>query len=183
MQITVKGKNVEVTEALKSYAEKRIGKISRYFDRIISIDVTLSTERGWHIAEVNVFADGFVLRGEERTNDMYSSIDKVHEKLESQIKKHKEKNTSKQLKAAEKYLDLTHYLPEGETEDHATPYHDELNVSVNRVVAPKYSLEQAIKQMESLGHSFLVFQNRDNTKVNILFKKKAGYGLLDPVLD
>ncbi|MCD6310275.1 MAG: ribosome-associated translation inhibitor RaiA, partial [Candidatus Eremiobacteraeota bacterium] len=71
MQVTVKGKNMDVTEALKEYAEKRLSKLTKYFDHIISTDVTMSTERNWHIVEVNVFGDGLSIRGEERTGDMY----------------------------------------------------------------------------------------------------------------
>ena len=184
MQLTVKGKNVEITSALRDYAEKRIGKITRYSDRIISIDVTLSTERNWHIAEVNVFADGFVLRGEERTSDMYSTIDKVLEKLEKQVKKQKNKITDRHQKASEKYLDLLSYVPEDEDEEQKVPdYLKALNISIRRVTIQRLSVEQAIKQMESLGNNFLVFQNRENSRINILFKRKEGYGLLDPIME
>ena len=91
MQITFKGKNTEMSAALEEYAEKRLERIAKYFDSVINVVITFKTERAWHIVDVNVNAGSIKLRGEEKTNDMYSSIDMVIDKLETQIKKQKGK--------------------------------------------------------------------------------------------
>ena len=81
MRITVKGKNIEVTDALQRYAEKKVEKLGRYFENIKSAVVTQSTQRNWHIVEVSLEADGMILRGEERSDNMYASIDAVVENV------------------------------------------------------------------------------------------------------
>ena len=89
MQITVKGKQIDLTDSLKNYASEKMSKMSRYFDHMISAEVCLSIERNWHVAEITVFGEGFDMRGEEKSTDMYNSIDRVVEKLERQLKKQK----------------------------------------------------------------------------------------------
>ncbi|MBM3461423.1 MAG: ribosome-associated translation inhibitor RaiA [Armatimonadetes bacterium] len=185
MQITVKGKNVEVTEALRSHAEKRISKIERYFDRIINTDVTLSTERNWHIVEVTVHANGHVLRGEERTNDMYSSIDKVIDKLEKQVKREKGKVTRKGrgshlgeelVAAAEAEVPGAAAPVDGDV--HKLEPHVE---HLKRFNSPPLSVEQAVKEIEASGLEFYVFNNQRNGRINVLYKRAKGYGLIDPI--
>lgn len=183
MQLTIKGKNIEVTDTLKNYAEKRISRITKYFDNIISTDVTLSLERGWQIVEVNVFADGFVLRGEERTNDMYTSIDKVFEKLEVQIKKQKEKFIKK---ARVPHHDLpvfggfeSKHTQSGEENDMEI---GDLVVKTKKVKIPVLSVEEAVKEIDAQGLAFLVFQNYKHKHINVIFKRKEGYGLIEPVM-
>ena len=183
MQIIVKGKNMDITEALKAHAEKRLSKISKYFDRVISTDVTLSTERGWHIVEVTVHANnGHILRGEERTNDMYTSIDKVIEKLERQVKRTKEKVSRKGRGPGEE--------GEAETEVAVVPLSGpeaeikKLEPHVEHVKtfdAPLGSVEEAVKEIEASGLDFLVFNNSENGRVNVLYKRTRGYGMIDPI--
>ena len=92
MLIHVKGKHVEVTDALKSYIEKKLQRLEKYFHDIREANVVLSVQRGMQIVEVQLEGDGVLLRGEERRgNDMYASIDEVVEKLESRVKKFKGK--------------------------------------------------------------------------------------------
>ena len=113
---------------------------------------------------------------------MYTSIDKVLEKLEKQVKKQKEKISDRHQRVGEKYLDLMSYVPESEEKEaEIQPYLEALNLTVRRVSIQRLSVEQAIKVMESLDNSFLVFNNRENSRINILFKRKEGYGLIDPI--
>src|SRR3990172_11589774 len=100
MQITMTGKHVEVTDALRAHAQKKLEKLTRYFDQIRDVQVTQSLERSWHIVEVTVHADGLLLRAEERSPDMYISIDLVVEKLERQLKKYKGKLIDRSREAA-----------------------------------------------------------------------------------
>lgn len=106
MELTVRGKNLEITDALHTYVEKHTGKIQRYFDKPIKINVLLRISNMTKTCEVTVFVDGVILRGVEKSDDMYKSIDLVFDKVERQIhkyktrlaKKFKERNTlSKQF--------------------------------------------------------------------------------------
>ena len=89
-KFTVRGKNIEITPALKDYVEKRVGKVDRFFE-VGEVTVVLTVEKGQHIVEVTIPLGGMILRGEESTMDMYTSIDLVSEKLERQIEKYKAK--------------------------------------------------------------------------------------------
>src|SRR5262245_39058419 len=91
MRVTINGKNVQVTDALKSYAERKLDHLGHFFHNIREAHVVVSTQRNWHIVEVQLDGDGVFLRGEERTPDAYASIDAVVEKLEKQIKRFKGK--------------------------------------------------------------------------------------------
>lgn len=188
MHLVVKGKNVDVTEALRLHAEKRITKIQRYFDRIISTEVTLSTERNWHIVEVTVHANGHVLRGEERTDDMYASIDKVIEKLEKQVKREKGKGTRKgrgthlgeELAASAEQVAAGEEAPRsnGEPQMHELEPHVE---HLKRFNAPPIAVEEAVKEIENADTEFYVFNNVRSGRVNVLYKMAKGYGLIDPI--
>lgn len=188
MHIVVKGKNVDVTDALRAHAEKRVSKMTKYFDRIISTDVTLSTERNWHIVEVTVHDNnGHILRGEERTNDMYSSIDKVIEKLERQVKRQKGKVTRKgrgmHLGEELVYGVGVQTAPAASRtkRSKAEPGIEPNIENVRQFDAPPLSVEQAVKELESSTHDFYVFNNSANGRVNVLYHTPHGYGLIDPI--
>jgi len=187
MQTVVKGKNLTVTDALREYAEERLRKMARHFDGIISADVTLSTERNWHIAEVTVYASGFVLRGEDRTNDMYATIDMVLEKLEKQMKKQKGKWEKKLRTHRQSEMESFRVeSPRGEEEEGGE---EELVMEEPRVVrmplmSPKpMTIEEAIKEMEALGFSFFVFVNEKTDALNVIYRRKGGFGIIDSSLE
>ncbi len=192
MQITVKGKQIDLTDSLKSYASEKMSKISRYFDHIISAEVCLSVERNWHIAEVTVFGEGFDMRGEEKSKDMYNSIDRVIEKLERQLKKQKGKvavRHSARGPAAPALDSATPSSSEGEKKGggNGTLLDESLYAPrvehVQSFYARSLSIEEAIKEMESAGRDFYAFFNEDRRRVNIVYKRKKGYGLMDPRLE
>lgn len=179
MQINIKGKNVDLTDTLKDYAKKKIEKIAKYFDHIISTDITFSTERQMHIVEVNINLNGEVLRGREKTGDMYSSIDQVLDKLEAQVKKRKERYSKKHK------VQSIRTRPIQEEEAYAA----EEEALDSRVIKVKsfdllkpMMVSEAIKEMEELGYDFFVFLNSDNLRVNVVYTKKQGYGIIDPVV-
>ena len=186
MQITVKGKNVNVTSAMRKYAEKRIDKIVRFFDSIISTDVTLSTERNWHIVEVTMFGNGFVLRGQERTNDMYASIDKVLDKLEKQVKKEKGKYKSRAMRSR-RQAEMDHFrveLPRGEEEMEGAHVimEDPQVIRIPMMVQKPMTIEEAIKEMEAMDLSFFVFNNGETDSFSVLYRRRDGFGLIDPTM-
>lgn len=189
MQITVKGKNIEVTGALKEYAEKRLKKIGKYSDSIISVDVTFSTERSWHMVDINVHTTGFVFRVEEKTDDMYASINSAVEKLEKQLKRQKEKLTRKPNKSLENIpYEIPTGLPAGgnaeeEDEDISDVGIDGEITLIRRTNTKPIDVRDAIMDMESRGHGFSVFVNAKNGRVNVVYKCQKGYNLIDPIID
>ncbi|NLW23976.1 MAG: ribosome-associated translation inhibitor RaiA [Clostridia bacterium] len=177
MNIIVKGKNMSVTPALKEYVEKRIGKFEKYFEGgLREAIVTLVVERELHRVEVTIPLNGYILRGEEETTDMYTSIDNVVEKLESQVRKYKTR-INKQVKN----LSVLDLVPNNTTakEEQAEPK----IVRTKRFAVKPMAEEEAILQMELLGHSFFVFLNAETEEVNVIYKRKDGnYGLIEPEL-
>ncbi|EGO62308.1 ribosome hibernation-promoting factor, HPF/YfiA family [Acetonema longum] len=174
MAITVRGKNIDVTPALKDHVEKRIGKITKYFDNIGEIAVVLAVEKGRHIVEVTVPVNGILLRGEESTTDMYASIDLVIEKLEKQIGKYKTK-LSRRLRDGMLKVDL---IP-----DNSGGNDDFKVVKTKRFAIKPMDVEEAIMQMNLINHDFYVFMNADTEDVNVIYRRKDGhYGLIEPEL-
>ena len=175
MKLTVRGKNIEATEALKAHAEKKIGKIDKYFDFDTEAQVTLSVERGVHKVEVTALVNGMILRAEEVTSDMYTSIDKVVDKLERQIAKYKTRINRKARQTGG--LKAIADLPMVEEDDVM-----EL-IRTKRFVVKPMPVDEAILQMNLVGHDFFVFANVDNDDVNVVYRRKdGGYGLIEPAL-
>ena len=171
MAITVRGKNIDITPALRDYVEKRVGKITKYFDNIGEITAVLTVSKGRHIVEVTVPINGMILRGEEATTDMYASIDLVIEKLEKQIEKYKTK-IARKLKQGGFKLDIP-----------APPVSDpeELVVKTKRFAVKPLNVEEAVMQMNLINHDFYVFINSDTEEVNVVYRRKDGhYGLIEP---
>ena len=173
MNITVKGKNVEVTDALREYAEKKVSKVSKFFEKSpVGAQVTLSTERGRHIVDITVQVNGLLLRGEEKSSDMYGSIDGAIEKIERQV--HKFKTRINRRLHEENQVVLN---PPPAHEEAAAP---QIKRTKRFAIKPM-SAEEAVMQMDLLGHDFYVFSNSDSEEVNVVYKRKDGhYGLIEP---
>lgn len=170
MRINITGKNIEVSEYLKELTEKKVKKISRYFKPETEVNVTLSVERSRHICEVTIPFDGGIIRGEEVTGDMYASIDNVLDKLEKQISRYRTK-LSRSLRAGVE-------LPALDEEDEEPA---RKIVRTKRFAFKPMSIEEAVLQMDLLGHSFYVFTNAVTDKVNVLYLRKDGnLGLIEP---
>lgn len=173
MRIIVSGKNIEITDALRDYASKRISKVSKYFENDIEAQVTMGVERDRHIVEVTIPINGIILRGEEETGDMYSSIDMVVEKLEKQIHKYKTRINRKLRRTAlaNSEMDFT-----GKNDDEEPKV-----VKTKRFAMKPMAVEEAILQMDLLGHDFFVFSNAETEEVNVVYKRRNGnYGLIEP---
>ncbi len=171
MRIYVRGKNIEVTPALRGYVEKRLAKLGKFDQHFGSVQVALSVEKDAHRVEVTVPIDGLILRGEEATGDMYASIDLVVEKLEKQLEKYKGKLLNRRPGAGE---------PARERE--AAEDEDEYRiVRTKRFALKPMPVDEAVMQMNLLGHSFFVFANAENQQVNVIYRRKDGhYGLIEP---
>lgn len=173
MRIKVSGKNIEVTNALRERVEKKLSKFEKYFNPDTEANATLTVEKNRHIIEVTIPFNGVILRGEEATEDMYASIDKVVEKLEKQIAKYKTKLEKKIKDGSVRFENLTF----DQEEDDAEPK----IVKTKRFAMKPMPVEEAVLQMELLGHNFFMFYNADSEEVNVVYKRKDGnYGLIEP---
>jgi len=177
MKIIFKGKHIEVTDAIRNYIEKRLSKIERHFDHILEVIVTLSVEKSRQIVEVTLQTNRALIRAEEETDDMYTSIDKVADKLERQIKKYKEKYFQKPYPGTEKIVLANKEIDVEDSE----PDKIAKIVKTKRFAIKPMSVEEAAMQMDLLGHNFFVFANDNTNKVNVLYKRKDGnFGLIEP---
>lgn len=179
MQVIVKGKNVEVTDALRKYAVEKVGRVSKYLDRIIKTEIELSVEKNPKIqenqvVEVTIFSSGPVIRAKESATDMYQAIDLVCSKLERQARKVKRK-----------LIDRSHHARNpfkgspgtAEEEEERAP----LIVKTKSFHLKPMTPEEACLQMELVGHDFFVFINSDTEETNVVYRRKDGnYGLIEP---
>jgi putative sigma-54 modulation protein len=169
----ITGKNIALTDALKSTVEKKLNKLEKYFNPEVEVHATLSVQKNRQTIEVTIPFEGALLRGEESTSDMYSSIDNVIDKLERQIMKHKTRVEKRIHEGSIKLMGVP-----GGTED----YDDEPKVvRTKRFAVKPMDVDEAVMQMDLLGHDFFVFRNSESNEVNVVYKRKDGnYGLIEP---
>jgi putative sigma-54 modulation protein len=173
MKVNVIGKNMEITEALKNIIEKKISKFDRYFNPDVEAKTTLSVQKNRHTIEITIPFNGVILRAEEQNDDMYASLDLAVDKLERQIRKHKTKLEKRVHGDSLKFQGIPKY--ENTEED------DDIKIVRTKKFAFKpMSAEEAVLQMELVGHSFFVYMNDDTSEVNVVYKRKDGnYGLIE----
>lgn len=178
MKFNVRGENIEITNALKEYAERKVGRIEKYFDTppTSEVKVTMKVEKDVHSVEVTIVFPNLVLRGEESNGDMYAAIDLVVEKLERQIKKYKTKINRKFRQDGSLKNLFKDGVSNGKEDD------EEIKVvKIKRFNIKPMDVEEAILQMDMLGHSFFVFSNSETEEMNVVYKRKDGkYGLIEP---
>ncbi|MEE0777371.1 MAG: ribosome-associated translation inhibitor RaiA [Bacillota bacterium] len=173
MRITYKGKNTEVTPALKEHAEKKLGRLERIME-VNDVTVSMIVERNRHKAEVNMVVNGYILRGEVVSDDMYSAIDLVTDKMEKQLVKYKEKlqRINKKQKVA---------MAVAQDDFAESDLVENLVVRTKRFPVKPMTVEEAVMQMDMLGHNFFVFTNSETEAVNVVYCRNDGkYGLLEP---
>ncbi len=176
MELTVRGKNLEITEALQTYVEKHTGKIQRYFDKPIKINVLLRISNMTKTSEVTVFVDGVILRGVEKSDDMYKSIDLVFDKIERQIHKYK-------TRLARKFKGKQTFSPQFVQEQETVPAVSDSDLEIVKTkhfnISPM-SPEEAVLQMNLLGHSFYMFFNSETEGMAVVYRRDDGkYGLIE----
>lgn len=193
MKVMIYGKNIDVTPALKNYVEEKVKKLAKYFHEALNDDaqeayVSMEVEKDRHIVEVTVYINNLILRGEEDSNDMYASIDGVIEKLERQIRKYKTRikrrirEKKQEFKEGYKEERTEEVFKDLEKEEVEEEYRPKV-VRTKRFAIKPMAVEEAIMQMDLLGHDFFVFMNAETNKVNVVYKRKRGdYGLIEPTL-
>ncbi|ADL52726.1 ribosome hibernation-promoting factor, HPF/YfiA family [Clostridium cellulovorans] len=180
MKTKITGKNIEVTPALKEAVEKKLSKLDKYLEKDYTAHVTLSVERKLQVIEVTIPLKNVILRGEEATESMYASIDLVIDKLEGQMRKNKTKLSKQKYADSLRFYDA---LSKGELA--ATEVEEESKiVKTKRFAIKPMNAEEAVLQMELLGHNFFVFMDDETSEVNVVYKRKDGnFGLIEPEFD
>ncbi len=181
MQTNITFRNLDATEAIKSYAREKVDRVNKYLDRASEAHVVLALERHLHHADITIHAGPFFLRGKEKSEDMYASIDLAMDKIERQLKRYKEKLKSHraqphhgEVAAVRVRHDVVNL--EGPEQPDAKPQ----IIRTNEFNVKPMSVEEAVMQMDLIHNDFLVFQNAVSQEVNVVYRRKDGnYGLIE----
>lgn len=175
MKYNIRGDKILVTNAIKEYITDKLDRLNKYFDdpKEITANIVVKVKGFEQTIEVTIPTTNFTIRNEESADDLYAAIDLVSDKIERQIRKNKTK-INKIEKDAAKKLNLT-FIDEEDEED------EERNIVKRKTLSTKpMSEEEAILQMEMLGHDFFVFKDSETSKICILYKRKDNnYGLIE----
>ena len=172
MKFIISGKNIEVTQGLRSAVEDKLGKLEKYFTSDTEIIVTLSEKERQKI-EVTIPVKGNIIRSEQVSSDMYVSIDLVEEIIERQLRKYKNKIIDKKQSAG--------FQPEFVEKDYEEDTNEIKIIRTKKFGFKPMYPEDACVQMELLGHNFFVFLNAETEEVNVVYKRKGNtYGLIEP---
>ncbi len=180
MKITVIGKNMQVKDSLRTMTEAKLSRFDKFFESNVDVHATLGHIKEMQTAEITIFLkNGVILRAESSDRDMETAIDDVIEKLLRQVRKHKT-NIEKRFR---KNVSIRYEEVESEL-DEKDPFADEPKIVRSKRFALKPMVpEEAVLQMEMLGHNFFVFLNAETEEVNVVYTRKNGdYGLIEPEL-
>jgi len=187
MQLNITFRHMDPIDSLKNYAQEKVEKANKYLDRAGEANVVLSLERHLHQADITLTSGPFVLRGREKSEDMYASIDKAMDRIEKQLRRYKDR-----LKNHNRRERMPQYIHE-ESEVHIR--HDVMEVSVaeesgialnprviktNEFVTKPMTVDEAVMQMDLLDNDFIVFTNTQSAELNVIYRRKDGhYGLIE----
>lgn len=194
MPVRVQGKHLAVTDALRAYAEQKLARLPRHFDQVQDAQVVLSVARDrsrgrTQVVEVTVWCDGLVLRAEEASNDMYTSIDRSVAKLERQIEKYRSRiiekrrldESRRRRRVAQSAEAALHAGGEGQAASGEASEDAGRIVRTKRFAMKPMTTDEAVLQMELLGHAFFVFRQTATQAIGVLYKRRDGdYGLIEP---
>jgi ribosomal subunit interface protein len=182
LRYNVRGENIEVTDAIRDYVEKKVSKIEKYFDTDVSatahVNLKIYTEKTAKV-EVTIPLPNLVLRAEETSQDLYGSIDLVVDKLERQIRKYKtrmNRKKGKKLPASEIFVDIPTEVVEAEEKEDVS---SEI-VRTKRYEIENWTPEEAVIRMEMLGHDFFVFNDAESGSPAVVYRRSDGkVGLIE----
>ncbi|MEA2101519.1 MAG: ribosome-associated translation inhibitor RaiA [Thermodesulfobacteriota bacterium] len=171
MHTDITFKNLDASDALRNYALKKLSRMDKYIDRPAEARVVLSVAKIRHTAEITLHADGSMINAEETTGDMYSAIDLVMDKVEKQLKKHKDKLHGKKGQTKASAEDIP--APEKGS------FQPEIILEKDYFVKPM-SVEEAVLQLDISTTGFIIFQNTESGHTNLIYKRKDGnLGLIE----
>jgi ribosome hibernation promoting factor len=177
MRLQVKGKNLEVPPAIREYAETKLAKLDRHLHETAQVELELSMERNPSIAnnavaEATVWTKGPVVRARESSSDMKASIDMLVGKLERQVKRARAKRRRRFTRLRE----ATAVAPSSMTSTEEPQL-----VRTKQFALKPMTPEEAVLQLELIGHDFFVFRNAESGEVNVVYRRRAGnFGLIEP---
>ena len=178
MRLHVKGKNVEVSDAIHDYAERKLGKLSPQLAEPTHVELELAVEKNPsiadnHVAEATIWTKGPVLRAREASSDMKASIDLLVDKLERQVKRYREKR---------RHEHEWHERSNGNiTAQGSQAQEGAMIVKTKQFVLNGMTPEEAVEQLELIGHDFFVFRNSDSGEINVVYRRRDGdYGVIEP---
>ena len=175
MQTSVTFKNIDSSENLKNYVSDKLDRFDKYLYNPAEASVVLSVEKFRHIAEINIKGDRLNINGKEETEDMYSAIDMVLDKLEAQIKKSKEKLTEKRAGSKYRGKDV---IPDDAFQSEED---FEKQIKIQHIEYKPMDVDEAVMQMELVDDNFFVFTNARDSQINVLYRRKDGhFGLIQP---
>jgi putative sigma-54 modulation protein len=178
MNLQVKGRNVEVSDQIRQYAEDKLAKLDRLVKDPTRVELELAVEKNPsiadnHVAEATVWTKGPVLRAREASGDMKASIDQLVDKLERQVKRYRDKRRPRK-----------HDRPDSAIPEPAPlelPDEETAIVKTKQFAVKPMSSDEAVLQLELVGHDFFVFRNAETDKVNVVYRRRDGdYGLIEP---
>jgi len=179
MQVSITGRNVDLTDALKARVHEKLGHLKHSFDHVVDVHVVLGVEKNRQRCEVNMAANGVIIHGKHETEDMYAAIDGVVDKLNRQLKRYRSKlrrhlsnhgqRKGREIKVSHKMIDLGHEHEEfAEDHTHATLEHE-------MIAASPMSVDEAVMQMElSEKQNVLFFTNIESDTLNALYRRSNG---------
>lgn len=184
MHMNITFRHLDPIDSLKNYAQEKVERVNKYLDRATEAHVVLSLERHLHHADITIHSGTYVLRGREKSEDMYASIDLAMDKIERQLKRYKEKLKSHHGKERVHHraelvgkARYTVFEPFDAEETEATQARV---VKTNEILARPMAVEQAIMQMDLLNNDFYVFTNSTTMEMNVVYKRKDGtVGLIE----
>ena len=177
MDITVTFRHMEPTESLRAYAEEKISKINKYLDFPIEAHIVLTVEKFRHMADVNLSLNGTMIKGIEETDDMYSAIDQVMDKIEKQVKRYRSK--IRERRAENKKGENSQGIEE--TDEETGLGLEEPRIETEKMVAKPMDPEEAAMQFSMSQQDFLVFRNSRSKEINVIYKRRDGnLGLIEP---
>jgi len=177
MRLQVKGRNVEISQQIRTYAEEKLGKLERQLPDPTRVELELAVEHnpsiaGNQVAEATVWTKGPVLRARESSADMKASIDQLVDKLERQVKRYKGKR-----RGARRHAEALSAEPIPVEPSEEGP----MIVKTKQFTVKPMSADEAVLQLELIGHDFFVFRNADSDEVNVVYRRRDGnYGLIEP---
>ena len=181
MQLSVTFRHMETSDALKDYAHEKISRLEKYLDSVLEANVVMSVEKFRHTADVTILSDGFKINGQEQTEDMYSAIDMVVDKLERQVKRHRQKLKGRKTgkrKTKDQIVDEIGEEPDDEAGDVARV------IRTRQTFAKPMDVEEAAMQLDLSSDNFLVFTNSSTEQINVLCRLEDGnYELIEPQSD
>mgnify|MGYP001250037787 CR=1 FL=1 len=186
MKVMVNGRNIEVTDYMREYVTKKVGRLERYLPQIgevradLNQNMTRSADDRF-TAQITIWANGQILRAEESTSDIFASVDATVDKISSQIRRFKGRRHDSKRRASHAATREVELAVEEVTAELAGEEEPGYIIRRKQFLVEPMDEEEALEQMELLGHDFFVFHNPQTNSINVIYRRKDGnYGLLIP---